>query len=140
MPNRLTERAAKLAEEGKFAEAIAEHEERAGDQPAQRARCMYALAQRYAQAGDAQNAMKWLGTAIRRQPTVWKPRAAEDPLFAKLRDLAGFQTTGRTVTTVDIAVRRAKSRSEGGTSVARGRQSRCKRTVLVRKCLKSAMR
>ena len=39
----------------------------------------YAIAQRYAQAGDATNALKWLGLAISRQPKQWKPRAAEDP-------------------------------------------------------------
>ena len=52
---------------------------------------MYAMAQRYAQAGNAGNAMKWLGMAISRQPKQWKPRAAEDPLFAKLRETAEFK-------------------------------------------------
>ena len=50
---------------------------------------MYALAQRYAQAGDTKQALEQLGHAIRRQPKQWKAQAAADPLFA-LKDNADF--------------------------------------------------
>ena len=90
VPSRLTESADKLAGEGKFTEAIAELNKALEINPRSED-VHYALAQRYAQAGDAENALKWLGTAICRQPAVWKPRAAEDPLFEKLRDPRGFQ-------------------------------------------------
>jgi uncharacterized Ntn-hydrolase superfamily protein len=90
VPNQLTERAAKLASEGKFAEAIAEQKKALEINPRQE-NLHYALAQRYAQAGDVQNAMKSLQEAVRRQPKVLAPRALEDPLFAKLRDLPDFK-------------------------------------------------
>ena len=90
VPNRLTDAAEKLAAEGKFAEAIAE-QQKALDINPRAEQLMYAMAQRYAQAGNAANAMKWLGLAISRQPKQWKPRAAEDPLFAKLRETAEFK-------------------------------------------------
>ena len=90
VPNRLTDASAKLASEGKFAEAIAE-QQKALDINPRAEPLMYAMAQRYAQAGNAANAMKWLGMAISRQPKQWKPRAAEDPLFAKLRETAEFK-------------------------------------------------
>jgi uncharacterized Ntn-hydrolase superfamily protein len=89
-PNRLSDRAATLAAEGKFADAIAEMHKALAINPRSEP-LQYALAQRYAQAGDLANAMKWLETAIRRQPRQWRPRAAEDPLFLKLRDRADFQ-------------------------------------------------
>lgn len=50
----------------------------------------YALAQRYAQAGDTAKALEWLRTAITRQPRVSKPRAAADPIFEPLRELPAF--------------------------------------------------
>ena len=52
---------------------------------------MYALAQRYAQAGDTKQALEQLAVAIRRQPKQWKAQAATDPLFEKLKDLAEFK-------------------------------------------------
>jgi uncharacterized Ntn-hydrolase superfamily protein len=90
VPNRLTDASAKLASEGKFKEAIAE-QQKALDINPRGEPLMYAMAQRYAQAGDAQNALKWLGLAITRQPKQWKPRAIEDPLFAKLRESPEFK-------------------------------------------------
>jgi uncharacterized Ntn-hydrolase superfamily protein len=90
VPNRLTDTSARLAGEGKFAEAIAE-QQKALDINPRGEPLMYAMAQRYAQAGDAQNALKWLGLAISRQPKQWKPRAIEDPLFAKLRESVEFK-------------------------------------------------
>ena len=50
----------------------------------------YALAQRYAQAGDARNAMQSLAEAVRRQPHL-KKQAANDPVFARLKDLSDFK-------------------------------------------------
>jgi uncharacterized Ntn-hydrolase superfamily protein len=90
VPNRLTEVATKLAAEGKFADAIAE-QKKALDINPRNEQVQYALAQRYAQAGDTANALKWLAEAIRRQPKQWKPRAAEDPIFAKLRNETAFK-------------------------------------------------
>jgi uncharacterized Ntn-hydrolase superfamily protein len=90
VPNRLTESAAQLAKQGKFAEAIAE-QKKALEINARSEQLQYALAQIYAQSGDQKNAMAMLSQAITRQPHVWKPRAAQDPLFAKLRDTAEFK-------------------------------------------------
>jgi uncharacterized Ntn-hydrolase superfamily protein len=90
VPNRLTDASAKLASEGKFAEAIAE-QQKALDINPRSEQLMYAMAQRHAASGDAANALKWLGLAIARQPKQWKPRASEDPLFAKLRETAEFK-------------------------------------------------
>ena len=90
VPNRLSDNAAKLAEQGKFNEAIAELHKALAINPRSE-QIHYALAQRYAQAGDTQNALKWLGTAISRQAVVWKPRAAEDAVFMKLRGTQEFQ-------------------------------------------------
>jgi uncharacterized Ntn-hydrolase superfamily protein len=90
VPGRLTETAEKLAGEGKFTEAIAELNKALEINPRSE-QIHYALAQRYVQAGDDRNALKWLGTAISRQPAVWKPRAAEDPVFAKLRSTQEFK-------------------------------------------------
>ena len=90
VPNRLTEMSAKLAAEGKFAQAIAEEQQALEINPRSEP-VQYALAQRYAQAGDLTNALKWLSVAIGRQPKIYKPQAATDPLFAKLREGAEFK-------------------------------------------------
>ena len=90
VPNRLTDRSAQLAKEGKFAEAIAEQQKALEINPRSEP-AMYALAQRYAQAGDTQQALEHLGHAIRRQPKQWKPQAAADPIFAKLAALPEFK-------------------------------------------------
>jgi tetratricopeptide (TPR) repeat protein len=90
VPNRLAETASKHAEQGKYNEAIAELQQALAINPRSE-QIHYALAQRYAQAGDPAAALKWLGQAITRQPAVWKPRAADDPLFAKLRSTPEFQ-------------------------------------------------
>jgi uncharacterized Ntn-hydrolase superfamily protein len=90
VPNRLSERAAALAKDGKFPEAIAE-QKRALDINPRSEQLQYALAQIYAQSGDQANAMKLLTQAIERQPKVWKPRAAEDAAFAKFKDSAEFK-------------------------------------------------
>lgn len=90
VPNRLLEESNKLAAAGNFKAAIAELQKALAINP--RAETLhYALAQRYAQAGDAEDALKWLSTAIDRQPVVWKPRATDDPIFEKLRSRPEFQ-------------------------------------------------
>src|SRR5882672_6593780 len=81
VPNKLTERAAQLAKEGRFADAIAE-QKKAIDITPNNEQLHYALAQRYAQAGEPANALKPLAEAVRRQPYL-KKRAAADPVFEK---------------------------------------------------------
>jgi uncharacterized Ntn-hydrolase superfamily protein len=90
VPNRLAESAAKLAEQGNFTAAIGELHKALAINPRSE-QLQYALAQRYAQAGDHSNALKWLSIAITRQPAVWKPRAAADSVFAKLQPTPEFQ-------------------------------------------------
>ncbi len=90
VPNRLTERAAALGKEGKWAEAIAE-QKKALDINPRAEQLQYALAQLYAQSGDTSNAIAMLGQTIQRQPKVWKPRAAQDATFAKIRESAEFK-------------------------------------------------
>jgi tetratricopeptide (TPR) repeat protein len=90
VPNRLVENAAKLSEQGRHREAIVELEKALAINPRSE-QIQYSLAQRYAQAGDTSAALRWLAQAITRQPAVWKPRAVDDPLFAKLRSTAEFQ-------------------------------------------------
>jgi len=90
VPNRLTERSAQLAKEGNFADAIAEQRKALAINPRSE-QLMYALAQRYAQAGDTRQALEQLGHAIRRQPKQWKAQAAADPVFAKLADTPDFK-------------------------------------------------
>jgi uncharacterized Ntn-hydrolase superfamily protein len=90
VPNRLTERAAQLSKDGKHAEAIAEQKKALAINPRAET-LMYALAQRYAQAGDTDRALAELGMAITRQPKQWKAQAAGDPIFAGLKDLPAFK-------------------------------------------------
>lgn len=90
VPNRLTDRSAQLAKEGKFADAIAEQQKALAINPRSE-QLMYALAQRHAQAGDAKQALEQLGRAIRRQSKQWKAQAAADPIFAKLAELPDFR-------------------------------------------------
>ena len=90
VPNRLVENSNKLATGGDVKGAIAELHKALAINPRNET-VQYALAQRYAESGDTKNALTWLGTAIRRQPVVWKPRAAEDAAFQKLRSLPEFQ-------------------------------------------------
>ena len=90
VPNRLLESSNKLAEQGNVKAAIEELNKALAINPRSE-NLHYALAQRYAQSGDTNNALKWLGTAITRQPAVWKPRAADDPAFEKLRAQPDFK-------------------------------------------------
>jgi uncharacterized Ntn-hydrolase superfamily protein len=89
VPNKLTEQSAQLAKDGKFADAIAQQKKAIEIAPNQE-RLHYALAQRYAQAGEPVNALKPLEEAVRRQPYL-KKEAAGDPIFAKMRDLPEFK-------------------------------------------------
>jgi uncharacterized Ntn-hydrolase superfamily protein len=89
VPARLTERAAQLARDGKFADAIAEQKKAIAITP-NNEQLHYALAQRYAQAGEYMNALRPLEEAIRRQARLGK-QALGDPLFARMRDLAEFK-------------------------------------------------
>jgi uncharacterized Ntn-hydrolase superfamily protein len=89
VPNRLTERAAQLAKDGRFADAIAEQKKAIEIVP-NNERMHYALAQRYAQAGEYLNALKPLEEAVRRQAYLRK-EAAADPVFVKMRELVEFK-------------------------------------------------
>jgi uncharacterized Ntn-hydrolase superfamily protein len=89
-PNALTERAAILSKSGQHAEAIRLQQQALAINPRSEA-LMYALAQRYAQAGDAAKALEQLGAAINRQPVQWKAQAAADPIFARLKDDVAFR-------------------------------------------------
>jgi uncharacterized Ntn-hydrolase superfamily protein len=89
VPAKLTEHAAQLAKEGKFADAIAEQKKALAITP-NNERMHYALAQRYAQAGDFKGALTPLAEAVRRQPYL-KKDAAADPLFAKMKEMAEFK-------------------------------------------------
>jgi uncharacterized Ntn-hydrolase superfamily protein len=90
VPNRLTTQSADLAKAGKFAEAIATQKQALEINPRSEP-AMYALAQRYAQAGDTKQALEQLSHAIRRQPKQWKAQAAADPIFAALKGNSEFR-------------------------------------------------
>ena len=90
VPNSLTERAAILAKGGQHAEAIRLQQQALAINPRSEA-LMYALAQRYAQAGDTTHVLEQLGAAIARQPKQWRAQAADDPVFARLRSDPAFQ-------------------------------------------------
>ena len=89
VPNTLTQHAVALARDGKFADAIAEQQKAIAITP-NNEQLHYALAQRYAQAGDPPHAIQALAEAIRRQPRL-KKQAAEDALFDKLKDRPEFR-------------------------------------------------
>ena len=90
VPNRLTERAAHLAKEGRFVDAISEQQRALAINPRSE-QLMYALAQRYAQAGEATQALEQLRRAIQRQPKQWKAQADVDPIFATIKNLPEFR-------------------------------------------------
>jgi uncharacterized Ntn-hydrolase superfamily protein len=89
VPAKLTEHAAQLARAGQFSEAIEEQKKALAITPNQE-QMHYALAQRYAQAGRAAEALTALAVAVKRQPHL-KKQAADDPVFEKLRDRADFR-------------------------------------------------
>jgi uncharacterized Ntn-hydrolase superfamily protein len=86
---KLTDHAATLAAAGKFDEAIAEQKKALEIQPNSDT-LHYALAQRYAQAGQPLQAIVPLREAIRLHPNLAR-QAATDPIFAKMRDMAEFK-------------------------------------------------
>jgi uncharacterized Ntn-hydrolase superfamily protein len=90
VPNRLTSQSAELAKAGKFVDAIATQKKALEINPRSE-QLMYALAQRYAQAGDTRQALEHLGRAIRRQGKQWKVQASTDPIFAALKDNTEFR-------------------------------------------------
>jgi len=89
VPAKLTEHAAQLAKSGRYDDAIAEQQKAIAITP-NNEQMHYALAQRFAQAGEARNALASLAEAVRRQPYL-KRQAANDPLFAKMKELAEFK-------------------------------------------------
>ena len=89
VPARLTEHAAQLARAGEFSEAIEEQQKALAITPNQE-QMHYALAQRYAQAGRAAEAIAALAEAVKRQPHL-KKQAADDPVFEQLRTRADFR-------------------------------------------------
>ncbi|HUU34784.1 MAG TPA: tetratricopeptide repeat protein, partial [Vicinamibacterales bacterium] len=90
VPNRLTAQSVDLAKAGRHADAIAAMQKALAINPRSEA-AIYALAQRYAQAGQPARALEQLAAAIERQPKQWKPQAAADPLFASLKDMVEFR-------------------------------------------------
>ncbi len=89
VPKKLTDDAAALAKAGKFDAAIAEEKKALEIQPNSDA-WHYALAQRYAEAGQPLQALVPLREAIRLHPNLAR-EAARDPVFAKMRDLGEFK-------------------------------------------------
>jgi uncharacterized Ntn-hydrolase superfamily protein len=87
--NTHTQRSTQLAQQNKFAEALAEQKMAAEKNPRSE-QVRYALAQRYAQAGEYLNALASLEEAIRMQPRL-KQTAAAEPAFAKLKEFVEFQ-------------------------------------------------
>jgi uncharacterized Ntn-hydrolase superfamily protein len=97
VPKQLTDKSAALAQAGKFDEAIAEVRKALDIQPNSDV-LHYALAQRYAQAGQPLMAIVPLREAIRLHPNLAR-QAADDPIFAKMRDSAEFKRLVRVATT-----------------------------------------
>jgi uncharacterized Ntn-hydrolase superfamily protein len=89
IPRKLTDQSAERAGAGKFDEAIALAKQALDIQPNSDT-LHYALAQRYAQAGQPLQALVPLREAIRLHPNLAR-QAANDPIFVKMRDLAEFK-------------------------------------------------
>lgn len=78
-----------LAQEGKFPEAIEAQKKAVALNPTDD-QLVYGLAQRYAQAGDAPNALKTLRQAIAKH-AGWKALAQRNNAFDKIKDNAEFK-------------------------------------------------
>lgn len=89
VPQQLTEASEKLAADGRFADAIAKQKEALEIAPYSDS-LLYALAQRYAQAGEYLHALEPLGEALRLHPNM-KRQAAVDPVFERIRDFVEFK-------------------------------------------------
>src|SRR5215467_7106500 len=83
------QKSAQLAQQGNFAEAIAEQKVAVAMNP-RSDQYHYTLAQRYAQAGEYLNALMELDTAAKAL-SKYRPQAAADPLFAKMKDFPEFK-------------------------------------------------
>jgi len=97
VPKKLTDQSEELAKAGKFDEAIAEVRKALEIQPNSDV-LHYALAQRYAQAGQPLMALVPLREAIRLHPNLAR-QAAADPVFAKMRELGEFRRLVRVAST-----------------------------------------
>jgi uncharacterized Ntn-hydrolase superfamily protein len=89
IPRNLTDQSSGLAKAGKFDEAIALAKKALEIQPNSDT-LHYALAQRYAQAGQPLQALVPLREAIRLHPNLAR-QAADDPIFAKMHEFAEFK-------------------------------------------------
>ncbi len=89
VPARHTARAEELSEAGRHDEAIAEQKKAIEIQP-HHDRWLYALAQRYVQAGEYARAVGPLGEAIAMHPNL-KGQLATDPIFEPMKPFAEFQ-------------------------------------------------
>ena len=89
VPRKLTDESDALAKAGKHDEAIALERKALEIQPNSDV-LHYALAQRYAQAGQPLQALVPLREAIRLHPNLAR-QAAVDPVFEKMRGLAEFK-------------------------------------------------
>jgi uncharacterized Ntn-hydrolase superfamily protein len=96
VPKKLTDESAALAKAGKFNEAIGQARKALDIQPNSDA-LHYALAQRYAEAGNVLMALVPLREAIRLHPNLAR-EAAADPSFAKMRELGEFKRLVRVAT------------------------------------------
>jgi uncharacterized Ntn-hydrolase superfamily protein len=90
VPQRLLTSAAEMSKAGKHAEAIVEAKKALDINP-RNEQAMYALAKIYAASGDTKSALTQLSMAIARQPKQWKPEAANDAAFEKMRTMPEFQ-------------------------------------------------
>jgi uncharacterized Ntn-hydrolase superfamily protein len=88
-PGRHTTRAEELSKAGRHAEAIAEQKKALEIQP-HHDRWLYALAQRYVQAGEYANALGPLGEAIAMHRNL-KGQLANDAVFAPMKSFPEFQ-------------------------------------------------
>jgi uncharacterized Ntn-hydrolase superfamily protein len=89
LAGRHSTRSTQLAEQGRFAEALAEQKNAVEMNPIN-AQSHYVLAQRYAQAGEYLNALQTLQEAIKRQQNL-KTDASNNTVFAKMRDMIEFR-------------------------------------------------
>jgi len=113
---------------GHYSDAIAEQQKAIAIHAEQRADALRACRSGFAQAGEAQNALASLAEAVRRQPYL-KKQAANDPLFAKMKELAEFNGSS-----CEGATRR---RSRPGATVRRRRREGlgpCSCSSIVRCC------
>ncbi len=87
--NGFSQQSSQLAQQGKFAEAIAQQKKAVDMNPKSDA-LHYALAQRYAQAGEYLNALTELEIAAK-MLRRYKEQAARDPVFEKMQQFVEFK-------------------------------------------------